>query len=487
MEESPNVPSQEPEKSDGSAEALRHSQARFAGIVRLSEDAIISVDEQQQIILFNESAERIFGYRTEEVLGKALDLLIPERFRFTHREHLTNFSGSGDAMRTMNERGEIYGIRKDGTEFPAQASISKFEVGRERVLTVRLRDITEVRRAAGALRKSEATVGALLESASQGVVAIDQNGYIMLVNAKTEQLFGYSREELIGLPLETLLPERLRGLHIAHRNGYFEQPRGRPMGLGLDLAARRKDGTEFPVEISLSHMQAEDGTIALSFITDITERKRIDEQLRRSLAEKDVLLREIHHRVKNNLQVISSLLSLQSGMTKDPVVSEILRDSKDRVNAMALVHEKLFQSDDLAAINFADYIRTLAKGLFHSYVSEMKPIQINTNVTVAPGVDQAIPCGLIVNELLSNSMKHAFPGDRIGEINLTMHSEGELCILRVTDDGIGLPPESEIAKKETLGLKLVDALAAQLGATIERRGGNGTVFELRFRLERREP
>lgn len=461
----------------------RSNDERFAGIVRLSEDAIISIDDEQRITLFNASAERIFGYRAEEVLGKRLDILIPERYHQAHFEHVSRFRSAADTVRPMNERGEIHGIRKDGTEFPAQASILKFVVDNETILTVRMRDMTDVVRAAGALRKSEAAFGALLETVAHGVVGVDQSGVIRLVNAKAEQMFGYTREELLGRSLEMLLPERFRGIHTVHRRNYLEQPRSRSMGLGLDLSARRKDGTEFPAEISLSHVNVEDSTMVLSLITDITERKRVEESIRRSLAEKDVLLREVHHRVKNNLQVISSLLSLRAGMSKDPLSRQILQDSRDRVNAMALIHDRLFQAEDLSAIDFARYIDSLAQALLHSYAADRRGIRIRTNITVAPGIDQAVPCGLIVNELLSNALKHAYPDGSSGEIRLDMTQVGEWCTLRVADDGVGLTNINDNDGSETLGLKLVEALAAQLGATMNRRSERGVAIELRFRLE----
>ena len=463
-------------------EVLKLSQARFAGIVRISEDAIISIGENQAITMFNDGAEKIFGYSAEEVLGNSLEMLIPARFLRNHHKHVESFARSADALRPMNERGAIFGMRKDGSEFPAEASISKFEVGSEKVLTVRLRDLTEHRKAEEALRKSEATVRALLESASQGVVAINARGLIMLVNAKTEQLFGYLRAELLDHPIEKLLPERLSAKHIGHRSGYFQQPRERPMGLGMDLSARRKDGTEFPVEISLSYVAAEDGNIAISFITDITERKAAEQQIRASLEEKEILLKEIHHRVKNNLQVVSSLLSLQSGYTRDEPVRDLFLESQNRVKSMALIHEKLYQSGDMANIDFADYIETLSRSLFQSYTSNQGTVTLETSIDVSLGIDHAIPCGLIVNELLSNSLKHAFPDGRHGVIRLNFHTIDDQFILIFSDDGVGMPENIDFKNTGTLGLQLVTTLTEQLTGDIIHRAAPGTEFEIRFRV-----
>lgn len=336
---------------------------------------------------------------------------------------------------------------------------------------------------AGAPRKNDAAAGAVLESVAHGVVGVDQSGVIRLVNATAEQMFGYKREELIGEPVETLLPERFRSAHATHLKQYLELPRTRPMGLGMNFGARRKDGSEFPAEISLSYIKVEDRTIVLSFISDITERKRIEDQIRRSLAEKEVLLREIHHRVKNNLQVVSSLLSLCASACKDPVSGQLLQDSRDRVNAMALIHERLFQDDDLSAIDFARYIDSLAQALLHSYGGDRKGVRIQTNIAVSPAADQAVPCALIINELLSNALKHAYPDERSGLIRVDMHRDGDWCSLRVSDDGVGVLEDRAGANPETLGWKLVGALASQLGARLDRHSQGGTTFQLHFRLE----
>ncbi len=241
--------------------------------------------------------KKIFGYVVAEVLGTKIDRLIPPRFWKNHHQYVDNFSGSPDTLRPMNERGSLFGTRKDGTEFPVEASISKFEIGGERVLTVRLRDITE--------------------------------------------------------------------------------------------------------------------------------RKRAEEQIRNSLHEKEVLLKEIHHRVKNNLQVVSSLLSLQSGYPRVESVRDLFVESQNRVKSMALIHEKLYQSQDLANIDFSDYIESLAHHLFHSYTANPDLVTLKTDVDVSLDIDHAIPCGLIVNELLSNALKHAFPDSRRGIMTLYFRPSGK--------------------------------------------------------------
>ncbi len=218
-------------------------------------------------------------------------------------------------------------------------------------------------------------------------------------------------------------------------------------------------------------------------ISDITDRRQAEIQIRDSLTEKEVLLREIHHRVKNNLQIVSSLLSLQSNRIVDPQASEILQNSQNRVQAMALIHEILYQSPNLAALNFADYVQTLVTNLFTSYNVNRSQIslQVNVPVGVTIDVDRAVLCGLIINELVTNALKHGFGGDRHGEILIKLVNSGEdLLMLSVGNNGQALAPDFDISNVQTMGLKLVAALIGQIKGHLEMQTGAITVFEITF-------
>jgi PAS domain S-box-containing protein len=333
-----------------------------------------------------------------------------------------------------------------------------------------------------ARRRSEERFRRVVEAAPNAMVMVSARGVIEMVNAETEKVFGYDRAELLGKSIEILVPARFRPQHPGLRGQFFSAPDSRPMGAGRELFGLRKDGSEFPVELGLNPIETDDGTMVLSAIVDISDRKQKEESIRQALLEKDVLLSEVHHRVKNNLQIVHSLLDLQSAQVTDPQAIAMLRDSQNRIRSMSLIHQTLYQSKDFARVDFASFLDSLLPTLMASYNVAANRIALTIEIEgVYLPLNQAIPCGLIVNELISNALKHAFPDDRSGSIKVESHLQSAgTAILSVSDDGIGLAETQDLDGSNTLGLTLVHLLARQLHGGIEIQRARPTRFELTF-------
>jgi PAS domain S-box-containing protein len=325
----------------------------------------------------------------------------------------------------------------------------------------------------------------VVEAAPSAMVMINGAGRIEMVNAQAEQVFGYSRQEMLGQAVEMLVPERFRGHHPRLRGSFFADPNARPMGAGRDLFGLKKDGTEFPVEIGLNPIETDEGTMVLSAIVDISDRKQKAERIEIALKEKDVLLGEVHHRVKNNLQIVHSLLDLQTARITDQAALQMLRDSQNRIRSMGLIHQTLYQSKDFAKVDFSHFLDSLVPTLVASYGVSAERIALSVDAAqVFLPINAAIPCGLVVNELISNALKHAFPGERRGEISVKLADDASGgAMLSVRDNGVGIPEDLDMSKAGTLGLQLITLLAEQLGGKIAIRRSNPTEFVLTFAIE----
>ncbi|HSF33124.1 MAG TPA: PAS domain S-box protein [Candidatus Tectomicrobia bacterium] len=318
------------------------------------------------------------------------------------------------------------------------------------------------------------------EALNDAVFTLDTEARFTFGNAAGERLTGYPLEELLGRPfMELVAPEHLPELVDRFKRAIA----GETISPHVRAQMIRKDGTRVPIELSMANLVLDDRIIGrVGVARDITDRQLAEEQIRTSLQEKEVLLKEIHHRVKNNLQIISSLLNLQSKYINDPQALQMFIDSQNRVKSMALIHEILFQSRDIAKIDFSEYIKNISSQLFRSYGAYSKKIGLEINVEgIMLDVDTAIPCGLIVTELVSNSLKYAFIDGRDGLIHIELFSDthGNL-ILTVSDNGIGLPKHVDLQNLDSLGLKLVSALANQLAGIVELDSSDGTTFRITF-------
>jgi two-component system, sensor histidine kinase PdtaS len=251
---------------------------------------------------------------------------------------------------------------------------------------------------------------------------------------------------------------------------------------GRDLYALHKDGHEFPVEIGRAPIDTSDGPMVILGVVDISARGQKEARIRAALQEKDVLLGEIHHRVKNNLQIVASLLDLQAARVADPATRDLLRDSQNRIHSMGLIHQTLYGSKDFRSVDFAQFSEALLSALIRSYDTEPERIAIRIDVEpVRLPIDIAVPCGLVVNELITNALKHAFPGRDRGEIRIALTRQlGNEALLSVSDNGIGLPDHVDTNSTATIGLQLVGLLAAQLDGEVSISRSDPTRFSLRF-------
>ncbi|MDP2283901.1 MAG: PAS domain S-box protein [Pseudohongiella sp.] len=445
--------------------------------IEAAPNGMVIVDDGGNIVLANSSVETLFGYQRNELLGKPIEQLVPGRFAGAHPHMRASYFVNPQA-RAMGHGRDLYGLHKSGSEIPVEIGLNPITIGERAFIFATIVDITERKR-------SQEMVNLAVEAAPNGMIMTDKDGKITLVNSMIETMFGYSRDELIGANIDMLVPERFRAHHPEVRHAYIGQPVSRVMGQGRDLYALNKQGNEFPVEIGLNPLHAATGVMILASVVDITERKQQEKSLKSALLAKETLLSEIHHRVKNNLQIIDSLI----GMQMDQVVGEqartALRDSQNRVKTISLIHQILYQSQDFAQIDATEFINSLTHNLAQSYGVDRS--RINLQLDLDPlilSMNRSLPLGLIVNELVTNALKHAFPDNRCGTLTIALKLiENGHAILSVTDNGIGLPPKDETAGGETLGLLLMQSLASQIDAQLTVNHRNPTRFELRFELE----
>ncbi|WP_341530807.1 PAS domain S-box protein [Nostoc sp. UHCC 0302] len=352
-------------------------------------------------------------------------------------------------------------------------------------------EITERQRIEKALRESEQQFRAAFHQAAVGIAHVAINGRWLLVNQRLCDILGYTSQEMQLRSFQDITYPDDLDTDLK----YVEQVlAGSIQTYSIEKRYFRKDNSIVWTNLTVSLIREPSGEpkYFISVIEDISERqaalgerKRSEEQIQASLIEKEVLLKEIYHRVKNNLQVISSLLNLQSEYIKDKRDLEIFQQSQQRIASMALIHEKLYQSHDLARINFSEYIQDLVSSLFTSYEVDEDAISLRINIAdhILLGLDTAIPCSLIVHELVSNSLKYAFPAGRNGEIKIEFRENNDNTFtLIVADNGIGLPCNYNFNDTASLGWQLVDALTNQLVGNLNILDAVGVVFHITFAI-----
>jgi PAS domain S-box-containing protein len=456
----------------------------FESVVVNGSDAVIITDsdpDHAKISYVNEAFTIITGHLPEEVIGQTPRMLQGPK---TDRAQLNR-------IRTMLMQGkpvqaELINYRKDGSEFWVDLNIVPIKDGHGNLthFVALQRDITDRKWSEKALIATQTRLKYLLSSNPSVIYTChpNRNRACTFVSENITQQLGYEIWQYLKDPhfwVDHIHPEDLSQVlnqvtqlftdgeltceyRFLHQDGQYRWLR--------DSMKLSRDRQGQPLEI-------------IGSVVDITERKWAEDQIRTSLTEKEVMLKEIHHRVKNNLQVISSLLKLQAGYLKDQRILEIFKESQNRVRAMALIHEKLYQSEDLAKTDFGEYIRSLINDLFRSYSVNSRLIRLELRVEeVRLNIDTAIPCGLMINELVSNSLKHAFPTGQAGIIRVDLRAQPDDNRYRlvVHDNGIGFPEDLDFRHTASLGLQLVYNLTNQLQGTIDLNRQPGSTFTITF-------
>lgn len=345
-------------------------------------------------------------------------------------------------------------------------------------------DISDRSRSAKALRQSETHFRQVVEATPDALMMVDDHGVIRLVNGRMEELFGYTRDELIGSGFDHLLPPGMRSQHQSLVRHFFATPSTRDMANRKPLFAMRRDGSSFPCEIGLNPLEIDGKLLTLASITNVTARYQAQQAMEKALEEKTVLLGEVHHRVKNNLQVISSLLNLQARSAAEPVRVALV-ESQNHVKSMALIHQLLYERSDFSRVPLTTYLERLLMLLQHSLADSR--LKVSVHFTPPPQevyleLQQSIPLGLLVNEIVTNVFKHAFAGRGHGTLRLQLlpgEPDNQLCI---SDDGVGLPADVVLGESQTLGFQLLPMLAEQLQGrlALDSQPQQGTRFVVHF-------
>jgi PAS domain S-box-containing protein len=466
---------------------LRKSEDKYRTLIETTGTGFVIIDKDGLVLDANPEYVRLTGHHDlSEIVGRSVI-------------EWTSDSEKGKntaAIKAALEKGYIRNLEIDyvgskGIITPIEINATSMEIeGKIQTITI-CRDITERRRTEEALQDSRHRYKSLIESANEGIL-VAQNSMLRFVNPAFTKIIGYSELELTAKPFIDFIHPEDRDMVLEN---HIRRMMGEKFPSKYEFKIVTREGVTKDAELDSVMIQWGGKPAALGFINDITARKQAEDALRTSLQEKEILLSEVHHRVKNNMQVMSGLLDLQASSTGNPELTEMLNESQRRIQSMALIHEKLYDSKDFTRIDLAGYVRTLSQELFQAYKINPGKIDliIQTDSAVYVDISKAIPCGLILNELISNALKHAFPGDTPGKLEIIIRetknteidsqTQAPAIEIVVRDNGLGIPDDVDIHKPQTMGLHLVNGLVEkQLDGQIEVIRDAGTEFRIKFPL-----
>ncbi|MGI9045577.1 MAG: CHASE domain-containing protein [Burkholderiales bacterium] len=465
--------------------SVLESEAKFRSLAESANEAIVISKGEGKIVSWNRGAQAIFGYTAREIVDDDLTRIMPERYREPHRRGMERMRIAGEG-RLLGKTIELAGLRKDGSEFPLELSLAAWETHEGRFYSGVIRDITGRKALETELAQRNELVNAVLENVESGIVVCDAEGALTLFNRATR--------EFHNLPQEPLPASRwAEHYDLYHADGSPMQSADIPLFKALqdqpvrdqELMIVPKHGGKKRVLLASGQALFGHGGEKLGAVVvmhDITERRQKEQAISAALREKETLLKEVYHRVKNNLQVITSLFNLQVRTLPAGEARNALQESANRVRAMALVHEKLYQSGDLSSIDLKSYIGDLCHRLGAAAGAKEQGIDIVSVVeAVDVGIESAVPLGLILNELVTNSLKHAFPDGRKGILSVVLERfDDGTALLTVADDGVGMANDSAPDAAAALGVKLVETLSRQLDGDLTFESAGGTRARLRF-------
>jgi len=438
------------------------------------ESAMVKLQADEMAFRVIDRAVQIFGRSREEILGHTTYDFSPEYQPDGSQSRQKGPLFVKAALQGVPQCFEWKHSRPDGTLFDAEVGLTIITIHSSKYMQASVRDITDRKLAEAALKESEDRFRTVVTNVPIVIFAVDRNGVFTLSEGKGLATLGLQPGEAVGLSVFDVyrdVPMITESIRRALQ--------GETLNTVVEAGGRVFDAWYSPLRAASGEQH---GVIGVA--TDITERQRAEELIKASLREKEILLKEIHHRVKNNLQVVSSLFNLQAQTITQPEVLDVLRESHNRVRSMSLIHQLLYQSDSLAAINLGSYIRSLVPSLFRSYAIDRELVSLVLDVEHVPlSIDAAIPAGLILNELVANALKHGFAGQHRGRLTVRLYSDGDgIVVLSVADSGHGLPATFDISTSSSLGLHLVSSLTDQLEGTLTIEGAPETVFTVRFKL-----